>query len=197
MVPPFASHPGDIPPKGASQGRNRYSKSSRCLLPCVANIAQRQDRAAPIAKHLNNLVEFQVSVDLACPGAVCRPVRKFFRSAQGFEPPELRDVPMKRSLERDHEKAIDVARGLHNTGAIEVARHLGDRGLHEVGGVARIGGERLSSPAGTIPDSVRGRSHVTPNRSSQTIDVSIPPKRNVRTAHAAPRAYRRRESMAG
>ena len=100
-------------------------------------------------------------------------------------------------LECGHEEAMDVPRELRNTVAIEVTGHLSDGVLHEVRDIATVGGEGMSSPASTFPDAVRGGSHVGPYASPETIHVPIPPKRNFRTAHAAPTVYQKRALMTG
>ena len=83
------------------------------------------------------------------PGGIALP------SAPILDSSELGYATIKSSLERKHQEAVYLSREHRHATAIKVSRYLSDGALHDVGGLAAVGDERLSLLAGATPDSVR------------------------------------------
>jgi hypothetical protein len=81
-------------------------------------------------------------------------------------------------MEGKHQEAVDLSRKLQDTTAIKIARNLSDCVLHEFSRIAVVAGDGVSRSAGTVPDAMRSRSHVLPNRPSGVVGVFVPPKCN-------------------
>jgi len=122
-------------------------------------------------------------VNLKCPRAIDCPVRQLLRSANDVDPLELEYASMKSSLERPHEKAMYLPREKHDTTTIKVARYLRDRTLHKFGCFTAIGSAEFDALTSGMPNFVRSRANIGPNRYSRLVDVSVPPGRTFKTIH--------------
>jgi hypothetical protein len=93
------------------------------------------------------------------------------------------------TTECQHEKATLLA-GFRSPNAVEIARYLCNRVLHELGSGTMIVKQGPCLLTRLFPDLMAGQSHVPSNRSSCLIDVPIPPnKYSPYTCHTTPHPW--------
>jgi hypothetical protein len=81
----------------------------------------------------------------------------------------------KSSTERAHQQAASVLRKSGQSAAVEIARNLHNRPLHEACCLAWLAEQRSSLSTGVVPDFTRSRAHIQANGLTRGIQFLVPP----------------------
>src|ERR1043165_1105825 len=81
----------------------------------------------------------------------------------------------KSSTESAHQQAACVLRKSGHSAAVEIARNLHNRPLHETCGLAGLAEQRSSLIAGVVPDFTSGGAHIQAKGFTRGIQLLVPP----------------------